>query len=112
MNQVAALKKADKPAKVKAERKPRDTLTIVQRTDLANLIRLEYANSGMTDAEFANMATSKIGHAVSIATVASYRTAYGIAAPGKLTLSEARARIRALGAEVARLSAPQGELVV
>jgi hypothetical protein len=105
-NAARAKKKADREAaKAAGSAKARNTLTIVERVKLGNLVNAEYASSGLTDAEFAKLATERLGRDVVTSTITAFREAFGLTAPQALTLTTARARIRELEAELAALKA-------
>lgn len=102
-----AAKEASEKTKVESSTKvARHTMTIVERTNLGTMIEAEYLVSKLNDAEFAKMAGERMGRTVSPATVSSYREAYGLDAPEKMTLEQARGRIRVLEAKLAEYEPP------
>lgn len=79
-------------------------LTLAQSVALLELLRAEYATSGMTDPDFARLATERLGHTYSHAQVSKVRHEFGIAS-NKRPSPSANLTNRQIAAELAKLRA-------
>jgi len=74
----------------------RAQLTTKQKLDLGNLLVQDYVKSGLSDVDFAKMATEKLGFSISAGSVAHYRKSLDIEANENVSASSLKARVAEL----------------
>jgi hypothetical protein len=95
---------SDAPS-AEAPRRKRNVMNTAERYEVMTIVRQWYQEKGMTDSEFARWVSSMMGFKIAPSTIKSYREVFGIEPIKSASVSDLRARIAELEAELAALAA-------